>query len=52
MKKENKIFTAHPLLAKAKEERKGDFIPDPVFSKGTYKFYTKMTTDPRYEFRF
>lgn len=51
MIKENKIFIAHSLIAKAGKEKKGGFVPHPVFSKGTYKFYTKMTTDPRYEFR-
>ena len=52
MRKENKKFTAHPLIAKAKEDRKGDFVPHAVFKNGTYKFNTKMTIDPLYDFRF
>ena len=47
-----KKFAVHPIFAKAKEDRKGGFVPHPVFKHGTYKFNTKMTIDPLYDFRF
>ena len=47
-----KKFTVHSIFAKAKEDRKGGFVPHPVFKNGTYKFNTKMTIDPLYDFRF
>ena len=49
MGKENKIFTPNLIFKSAKENRKGVFVPHPIFKNGTYSFNTRMTIDPRYE---